>query len=68
MVHELLGLHRNRVDLKHLSHLSDEMKEVVLSCDDDEFFKKIMYSNFGDVADAIHDLVQSFLSKKKSQA
>ena len=38
MIHELLGLHSNRVDLKHLSHLSEEMKEVVLSCDDDEFF------------------------------
>jgi hypothetical protein len=33
----------NRVDLKHLQHLSDEMKEVVLSCHDDPFFKQIMY-------------------------
>jgi hypothetical protein len=39
MVHELLGINNNRVDLKHLAHLSDEMKEVVLSCDEDEFFK-----------------------------
>ena len=68
MIHELLGIHRNRVDLKHVPSLSDEMKEVVLSCDDDDFFKKIMFSNFGDVADAIHSLVQSFLQKKKSQA
>jgi hypothetical protein len=30
MIHELLGLNSNRVDLKHLSHLSDEMKDVVL--------------------------------------
>lgn len=58
MIHELLGLHHNKVDLKHLTHLSDEMKEVVLSCDEDEFFAKIMYSNFGDVANAIHNLVQ----------
>ena len=43
--------------LKHLSHLADEMKEVVLSSDDDEFFRKIMFSNFGDVADSIHQLV-----------
>ena len=54
MIHELLGLKNNKVDLKHLSHLSDEMKEVVLSWDEDEFFRKIMFSNFGDVADAIH--------------
>lgn len=38
MVHELIGIKDNRVDLKHLTHLSDEMKEVVLSSDDDEFF------------------------------
>ena len=36
---------------------SEEMKEVVLSCEDDEFFRKIMYKNFGDVADSIHELV-----------
>lgn len=68
MIHELLGLQNNRVDLKHLSHLADEMKEVVLSSDDDEFFKKIMFSNFGDVADSIHQNVQTFLQTKKSQA
>jgi vacuolar protein sorting-associated protein 45 len=61
MIHELIGLKDNRVDLRHLSHLSEEMKEVVLSSDDDEFFRKIMFNNFGDVADAIHELVQSFL-------
>lgn len=54
MIHELIGLNQNRVDLKHLGHLPDEMKEVVLSCDEDEFFRQIMFSNFGDVADSIH--------------
>jgi vacuolar protein sorting-associated protein 45 len=66
MVHELLGIQRNRVDLRHIQSLSDEMKEVTLSCEDDEFYKKIMFSNFGDVADAIHNLVQTFLKNKKS--
>jgi vacuolar protein sorting-associated protein 45 len=66
MIHELLGIKNNRVDLKHLSHLSDEMKEVVLSWDEDEFFRQIMFSNFGDVADAIHQLVQTFLKNKQS--
>lgn len=66
MVHELLTINCNRVDLKHLPHLSDEMKEVILGCDEDEFFRSIMFSNFGDVADSIHNLVQTFLSQKKS--
>jgi vacuolar protein sorting-associated protein 45 len=53
MIHELLGIHNNRVDLKHLQHLSKEMKEVVLSMEDDTFFREIMYKNFGEVAEAI---------------
>jgi hypothetical protein len=44
------------------------MKEVVISSEDDKFFKKIMYKNFGDVAEDIHNLVQEFLTSKKSQA
>lgn len=68
MVHELLGIHDNRVDLKHIENLSEEMKEVVLSCADDAFFKEIMYKNFGEVAEAIHSLVDTFLKTKKSQA
>ena len=57
MIHEILEIKNNRVDLKHLAHLEEEMKEVVLSSDDDEFFKQIMYQNFGEVADSIHGLV-----------
>ncbi len=68
MIHEVLGINNNRVDLKHLEHLKDDMKEVVISQEDDTFFRQIMYSNFGDVAEAIHNLVQTFLDSKKSQA
>lgn len=56
-IHELLGIKNNRVDLRHLTHLAEEMKEVTLSCDEDRFFKQIMFSNFGDVANAIHNMV-----------
>jgi len=64
MIHELLGIKNNRVDLRHVKSLSEEMKEVVISADEDQTFEDIMFSNFGDVADAIHKLVQSFLSNK----
>jgi len=68
MVHELLGISNNRVDLKHLEHLAPEMKEVVLSMDDDSFFRKVMHKNYGEVATDIHEMVQKFLKNKKSQA
>lgn len=49
MVHELIGIKDNRVDLKHLEHLSDEMKEVVLSANDDTFFRKVQHTNYGEL-------------------
>ena len=64
MIHEILEIKNNRVDLKHIENLEEDMKEVVLSCDDDKFFKSIMYKNFGEVAEDIHNLVQSFLKSK----
>jgi len=33
------------------------MKEIVLSSEDDQFFKEIMFKNYGEVAEAIHGLV-----------
>ena len=54
MIHELLSISKNRVDLSHIASLPQEMKEVVISSDDDEFFRKVMFSNFGEVADSIH--------------
>lgn len=68
MIHEILELKNNRVDLKHVENLEEDMKEVVLSCEDDKFFKSIMYKNFGEVAEDIHNLVQNFLKNKSSQA
>ena len=68
MVHELIGIKDNRVDLRHVEHLSEEMKEVVLSGIDDAFFRKTMHFNFGDLSQEIQSMVQKFLSAKKSQA
>lgn len=68
MVHELIGIKDNRVDLKHVEHLSDEMKEVVLSGIDDTFFRRVLNYNFGDLSAEIQSLVKKFLEAKKSQA
>ena len=68
MVHELIGIKDNRVDLKHLDHLSEEMKEVVLSSSDDQFFRKVQHINYGDLNGEIQSLVKTFLQAKQSQA
>ena len=68
MVHELIGIKDNRVDLRHVEGLADEMKEVVLSGIDDTFFRRVLHHNFGDLSNEIQSLVKKFLDNKKSQA
>lgn len=48
MVHELLGIENNRVDLRSLgSKIAKENQELVLSAEQDAFFRAQMYSNYG---------------------
>ncbi len=66
MVHELLGIHNGRVDLSDVPDVRPELKEIVLSQDQDPFFKKNMYLNFGDLGGNIKDYVEQYQSKTKS--
>lgn len=63
MVHELLGIHTGRVDLKDVPDVRPELREIVLSQDSDPFFKKNMYANFGDLGQNAKDYVEQFASK-----
>jgi vacuolar protein sorting-associated protein 45 len=65
MIHELLTIKNNRVIVPGVKI---EEPEVVVSQHDDDFFDKIMFRNFGEVADEIQKHVQGFLEKKKSTA
>ncbi|XP_052111190.1 vacuolar protein sorting-associated protein 45 homolog [Arachis duranensis] len=49
MVHELIGIQDNKVDLKSIDKFSKDQEEVVLSSEQDSFFKANMYENFGDI-------------------
>ncbi|KAL0747550.1 hypothetical protein Bca101_029552 [Brassica carinata] len=51
MVHELIGLEDNKVDVRAIGSLSkdQQVQEVVLSSEQDAFFKANMYENFGDI-------------------
>jgi len=86
MVHELLGLVKNRVDLSTVratlqqpaaaaategtsaqaqQKQKDDLKEAVLSADQDTFFRDAMFMDFGDLGAAIKDLVDQFQEKSK---
>ncbi|KAL1561169.1 vacuolar protein sorting-associated protein 45 [Salvia divinorum] len=66
MVHELIGIQDNKVDLRNIGKSSKDHKEVVLSSEQDPFFKANMYENFGDIGMNIKKLVDDFQQIAKS--
>ncbi|CDS02676.1 hypothetical protein LRAMOSA00081 [Lichtheimia ramosa] len=66
MVHELIGIHHGRVDMTNVPDVRNELKEIVLSPDQDPFFKKSMYLNLGDLGATIKQYVDEYQTKTKS--
>ncbi|KAJ7959245.1 vacuolar protein sorting 45 [Quillaja saponaria] len=66
MVHELIGIQDNKVDLKTIGKFPKDQQEVVLSSEQDAFFKANMYENFGDIGMNIKRLVDDFQQIAKS--
>ncbi|RVE67131.1 hypothetical protein OJAV_G00114210 [Oryzias javanicus] len=64
MVHELLGLNNNRIDLSRVPGISKDLKEVVLSAENDEFYANNLYLNFGEIGTNIKNLMEDFQKKK----
>lgn len=68
MVHELLGIRNGKVDLSGVPDVRTELKEIVLTQDQDPFFKKTMYMNFGDLGGNIKEYVEQYQSRTQSTA
>lgn len=66
MVDELIGITNNRVDLSGAPDISPDHQEIVLSQDQDSFFARAMYLNFGDLGAAVREYVQHYQSKSKT--
>ena len=73
MVHQLFGIHNGRVDLHakgqqppSSAKQAGEMRELVLSQDQDPFFKKNMFLTFGDLGSNVKDYVEQFQAKHKN--
>ncbi|XP_052203205.1 vacuolar protein sorting-associated protein 45 homolog isoform X2 [Diospyros lotus] len=66
MVHELIGIQDNKVDLRNIGKISKDQQEVVLSSEQDAFFKGNMYENFGDIGMNIKRMVDDFQQVAKS--
>ncbi|KAI8793205.1 vacuolar protein sorting-associated protein 45 [Biomphalaria glabrata] len=68
MVHELLTINNNRINLSTVLGISKDLQEVVLSAEHDEFYANNMYLNFGEIGSNIKELMEEFQKKSKSQA
>ncbi|XVF37111.1 hypothetical protein REPUB_Repub19eG0117500 [Reevesia pubescens] len=66
MVHELIGIQDNKVDLRNIGKIPKDQQEVVLSSEQDAFFKANMYENFGDIGMNIKRMVDDFQQVAKS--
>ncbi|EEF36232.1 vacuolar protein sorting-associated, putative [Ricinus communis] len=66
MVHELIGIQDNKVDLRSIGKIPKDQQEVVLSSEQDAFFKANMYENFGDIGMNIKRMVDDFQQVAKS--
>ncbi|KAF9961468.1 vacuolar protein sorting-associated protein 45 [Mortierella alpina] len=66
MVHELIGIRNGRVDLSNVPGIKSELKEIVLSCDQDSYFHKNMFLNLGDLGANIKGYVDEYQTKTKS--
>ncbi|CAK7223537.1 vacuolar protein sorting-associated protein 45 [Sporothrix eucalyptigena] len=77
MVHQLFGIRNGRVDLQSKaaagggagpssSAPGPDLREIVLSQDQDPFFKKNMYLNFGDLGSNVKNYVEQYQVKHKN--
>jgi len=66
MVHELIGISNNRVDLRGRPGVPKEQEQVVLSPEQDAFFAANMFLNYGDLAGKVKNMMDQFQAKTKS--
>ncbi|KAF7266093.1 vacuolar protein sorting 45 [Rhynchophorus ferrugineus] len=66
MVHELLTINNNRVNLSGIPGISKDLPEVVLSAEQDAFYAKNIFMNYGEIGQNIKQLMDQFQAKAKS--
>lgn len=68
MIHELLTIDNNRVDMSNVPDIRPDLKKIVLSWKEDNFFDKHALSNFGDANKAAIDYVAEYQQTTKNTA
>merc|ERR550537_1925056 len=68
MLHELLGMENNRIDMSKVPGIRPEHKEIVMSATQDQFFEENILSNFGDLGVSIKKYVEDYQKQTKNTA
>ncbi|KAG7879388.1 hypothetical protein KL925_003500 [Ogataea polymorpha] len=68
MIHELLGIHNNTVNMSRVHNISEELKEVVVNEQTDQFYKESMYLNFGDLSESLKRFIETYKAKTKTSS
>jgi vacuolar protein sorting-associated protein 45 len=68
MVHDLMGITNGRVSLANAPDVREEHREIVLSTEQDPFFSKTLYDNFGDLGAHIKEYVADYQVKGGQQS
>ena len=66
MVHQLLGINNNRVNLAGVPGVNKDLQEILLSASQDEFYAANLYSNFGEIGQTIKVLMDEYQRKAES--
>mmetsp|Transcript_24481 Transcript_24481/g.70270 ORF Transcript_24481/g.70270 Transcript_24481/m.70270 type:complete len:580 (-) Transcript_24481:505-2244(-) len=68
MLHELLSMENNRIDMSKVPGIRPELKEIVMSTTQDQFFEDNVLANFGDLGESIKKYVQEYQLQTKNTA
>merc|ERR1719160_719219 len=68
MLHELLVVENNRIDMSKVPGIRPEMKEIVMSTVQDPFFEENLLANFGDLGQSIKSYVENYQQQTKNTA
>lgn len=68
MIHELMGIESNRVDLtKVVVRENNEDHEIVLNTQEDPFWKANLFTSWGDLSDNIREYLSGFQRERNSR-
>jgi hypothetical protein len=68
MLHELLNMENNRIDMSKVPGVRPELKEIVMSTTQDPFFEENVVANFGDLGVNIKKYVEEYQQQTKNTA